>query len=147
MAEIQLYTVQAALTKAADIKTALAVSKLHFFKEGLFLSQFTTKAQLVAARCDFDGYVALGYALPLWTGPLIDPNGGAVITSPLVNLAYGPPAFPVITNQVAGWWIEDMAGNVRLAGNYDPVRPMNVVGNGWPWVAQIVEARNPAVVG
>lgn len=146
MADVQLYTVQAAIAKATNIKTALAVSVLHFFKDTLILSQFTTKAEFEANECDFDGYVGAGYPLAAWTGPLIDPNGGAIITSPLVNIAYGPAGDPVVANQVAGWWVEDAAGNVRWSGTYDPVRPMGVVGNGWPWVGQIVEARNPVIV-
>lgn len=145
MPDSQFYTQQAALAKAGEIKTALALSKLCLFKADLSPNQFTTKAELEAAECDFDGYTSGGYTLTAWTGPLIDPNGGAILTSPLVNIAYGPAEDPPVTNSVGGWWIEDASGDVRLVGTYNPPRNANMVGAGWPFVAQIVEARNPVV--
>lgn len=146
MADIQIYTNEAAAVKATDIKAALATSKLRLFKEGLVLDRFTTAAMLEAAECDFDGYTAGGYTLTAWTGPANDPNGGAVLTSPLVNPAYSTPSDPPVPNQVAGWWVEDSDGAVRLAGTYDPPRSLAVVGDSFPVVIQIVEARNPVGV-
>lgn len=143
MADSQLYTNGAALAKAADIKTALALSKLRLFTDALIPTRHTTVAELEAAECTYDGYPAGGFTLTAWTGPTIDPNGGAVLTSPLINPAYGPAEDPPMSNDVGGWWVEDAAGNVRVLGRYDPPRPMGGLGSGFPVVIQIVEARNP----
>ncbi len=142
MADYQLYTNQAAITKATDIKAALALSKLRLFKSGFVPTRFTSRAQLEAQECDFDGYTPGGYTLTAWTGPIQDPNGGAIITSPLVNPAYGPAGDPAVGNDVGGFWVDDADDNVRLVGIYGDARPMQVVGDGFPVVLQIVEARN-----
>jgi hypothetical protein len=138
----QFYTQEAASTKATGIKTALALSKLRFFKDSLSPTQFTSKASFEAAECDFDGYTTGGYTLTAWTGPLNNPGGGAVITSPLVTSAYGPAGDPAVTNQVGGWWIEDATGNVRLVGTFQPSRPQVQVGDGIVIVIRDVEGFN-----
>ena len=147
MPDNQFYTVEAATTKAAAIKTALALSKLLLFKQGLNPTQFTTKAEFEAQECDFDGYTAGGYVLTAWTGPLNNPGGGAVITSPIVNSVYGPVGTPPVTNQVGGWFIEDATGNVRLVGTFDPPRPMIQVGDGIVLVVRDVEGFNIVLAG
>lgn len=139
--DTQIYTKEAQNVKASMVKLALALSKLRLFDDSLTLTQFTTKAQLLAAESVFDGYTPGGYVLTAWLGPLNDSGGGVVITSPLVHLAYGPAEDPVVTGLVGGWWIEDAAGAVRIAGTYDPPRVMTQVGDGWDFVAQLVEGR------
>ena len=143
MPDTQLYTTQAASAKAAAIITTLANSKLRLFKSTLVLTQFTTRAELLAAECNYDGYPEGGYELDEFTGPINDAGGGAVLTSPLVNPAYGEPSDPPVGNEVGGWWIEDSEEKVRVAGRYSPARPIQVPGDGFPVVVQIVEARNP----
>src|SRR5215472_975059 len=106
MPDSQFYTSESAFTKAAVIITELATSKLRLFQSSLVPNQYTTKAQLVAAECTFDGYTSGGYALTAWTGPLTAPGGGAIITAPLVTPAYGPPGTPPVTNSVGGGWVE-----------------------------------------
>lgn len=149
MADRQFYTAQAAMAKALDIQTALATSKVRFFKSpDLTPNAFTTRAELLAAECDFDGYTAAGYALAAWTGPATTPGGGATLTSPVVNPAYGPAGAPPVTNAVGGWWVEDATAptpQVRIVGVYDPVRPMGNVGDVITWIDQVVEGKNPAV--
>src|SRR5204862_5977856 len=100
VADTQLYTNESAITKAGEIKTALALSKLRLFKEGLSLTRFTTITQLEAAECDFDGYSAGGYTLTAWTGPTAPSGGGALLTSPIVNPAFSTPSDPPVGNQV-----------------------------------------------
>lgn len=143
MPDTQLYTREAAMAKATEIKTALALSKLRLIKEGLVVTQFTTKAAMVAAECDFDGYTPGGYTLTAWLGPQWNEGGGARITSPMTNVAYGPAEDPPVTNSVGGWWIEDASGDVRTAGNFDPVRLLQAIGDAFQFINQIVEARNP----
>lgn len=147
MPDTQLYTQQAAARKASLIITSLALSKLRLFKEGLSVTQFTTKAALVAAECDFNGYTSGGYTLTAWTGPVNAPGGGSILTSPMVNVAWAnPDDDPVVSNSVGGWWVEDATGNVRVVGTYSPARLAQAVGDGWPVVIQIVEAKNPVAV-
>lgn len=138
-------TLEAAFTKATAMKTALALSKLRLFQSTLIPTAFTTKAQLVAAEATFDGYTAGGYALTAWTGPLNGDTGGAVITSPLVPVAYGPPGTPPVGNSIGGYWVEDATGEVRLVAVYSPARNLSAVGQGWPIVVQDVEGVNAPI--
>lgn len=142
MADSQFYTQEAAMAKATTIKTALALSKLRLCQDPFTPNPQTTKAQLVAAEAVFDGYPDGGFALTAWTGPLTDPNGGADITGPLVNVAYGPAGDPPATAMISAGWVEDATGNVRFVFIYNPSRPLALVGDGWPIVPQLVEARN-----
>lgn len=143
MPDTQLYTREAAAAKATEVKAALALSKLRLIAEDLVVSQFTTKVALVAAEADFDGYIAGGYTLTAWAGPVFALEGGAVLTSPLVNVAYGPAGDPPVTNTIYGWWIEDASGDVRTAGNFFPPKLLQAVGDGFSFVDQLIEARNP----
>jgi hypothetical protein len=146
--EIQLYTKEAAQTKAGKVLTLLALSKLRLFKSALGTPTVnTTKAQLVAQECDFDGYTGGGYTLTAWTGPGFNGDGGSVITSPITMVAYGPAADPPVTNTIGGWWIELAAGAVWLVGTFDPLKNMGVVGDAFPLVVQIVEAKNSPIPG
>ena len=142
MPDSKLYTVASALAKAADIQTALAVSVVRFFADTLVVTENTTRTQLLAAEIASDGYTPGGYTLTAWGDPLKSAEGGAVITSPLVQIAYGPAGDPIATAAVGGYWIEDATDNVRLVAQYDPPRALAVVGDGWEWVEQIVEGRN-----
>lgn len=152
MPDTQFYTNEAAFAKAAKIQTSLATSKMRFFDSALLPSPtvFTTRAQLIAAECTFDGYTAGGYPITAFTGPANTPGGGATLTSPVVNAAYGPAGTPPVTNAVGGWWIDDdgtPTPNVRLLGTFDPVRPMGTVGDMISIVVQIIEGRNPPPSG
>lgn len=152
MPDNQIYTNQAAFAKAGYIKTSLATNKLRLFDSAKLPSPtvFTTRADLIAAECTFDGYTAGGYSLTAWTGPANTPGGGATLTSPIVVAAYGPPGSPPVTNAVGGWWIEDASAptpQVRLLGTFDPVRPMGSVGDMITLAVQMIEGRNPAPTG
>lgn len=147
MPDTQLYTQEAAARKVVLIIASIALSKLRLFKEGLSVTQFTTKALLVAAECDFSGYTAGGYTLTAWTGPITASGGGAIETSPMTNVAFvDPDPDPVVGNAVGGWWVEDATGNVRVVGTYSPVRLIQGPGDGFSVVVQILEAKNPVSV-
>lgn len=145
MPDTQFYTKEAALAKAEDIKTALAVAKLRLFQSSLVPNSATTRVQLLAAEANFDGYTAGGYTLTAWTGPNINLGGGAILTAPLANPAFSAPSDPPVTNVIGGGWVEDAANAVRFVFTYDPPRNMLQVGDGWPIVAQIVEGKNGGV--
>lgn len=140
-----IYTREAAMAKANVVKASIdAGAKLRMFKSGLTLTQFTTRDQLLAAECDFDGYTAGGYTCAPFTGPLISTAGGAELQSLLVNVAYGPAGDPAVGNDVGGYWIEDdeTTPRVRIAVQYNPARNLAAVGQGWGIVLQMVEGRN-----
>jgi hypothetical protein len=144
MPDYQIYTNEAANTLAAEIIAALALSKLRLGQSTVTVNRFTTRTELRNAECNFDGYTAGGYALAAWTGPGSAPGGGAKITSPLKNIAYGPAADPPVTNEVGCWWVEDAAGLVRTVGVFDPPRLMQAVGDIIDFVDQMVIGKNPS---
>lgn len=144
MADYQFYTRQAGLRKATLIITSLALSFLRLTKGPFIPTAFTTRDELLAAEADYDGYPAGGFPLAAWTGPTADPNGGAVLTSPLVNATYGPAGDPPVGNSISGFWVEDATSNVRLVGVFDPPRSLAELNQGFPIVVQIVEAVNVA---
>jgi hypothetical protein len=144
MPDYVLYTDQAATEKATVIKTSLATSKYRLFKSPLIPTRFTTKDQLVAAECDFSGYTAGGYSVTAWLGPTNNPQGGALINTPSINVIGIQPEDPdpFVPNTVGGFWIEDTSGDVRLVGVFSPVRPIAVAGDGFIDVVAIVEGLN-----
>jgi len=146
MGDTKLYTLEAAMTKGAEIILALALSKMRLFKSGLIISQFTTRAELRANEANFNGYTAGGYPLAAWTGPIFYPAGGVIISSPLVNVAFSGPTVPPVTNSIGGCWVEDASGDVRIVIQFDPTKSLAVLGDGFPAVIQIVEAFNMAAV-
>lgn len=146
MPDTRLYTREAALAQGTELKTALAAAKLRLCGSAIVITEFTTKVELEAAEAAFDGYVPGGYPLATWLGPLLDPAGGAVVTSPMVNVIYGPAEDPPVTANITAWWIEDASGDVRLVGQYDPTRPLVTVGQGWQFISQVVVCRNPTIV-
>ncbi len=147
MADRQLTTQEGALRQAALMITSLAMSKLLLLKGPITLTEFTTKAALLALQADFSGYTAGGYSIASWTGPTKAPGGGGLISSSLVNIVIVPPEDPdpIVGNTLYGWWIQDATGNVRQAGVFDPPRPMNEVSDQFPFVEQMVFGKNPTV--
>lgn len=144
MPDSKFYTRQAAIKKATNIQTALALSKLRLFDAPFVPTESTVKTELEAAETHFTSYPDGGYALTAFSAPLNDPAGGAVITSPLVNISFGVPELgdEPVSGNIGGYWIEDAGGVVREVAIYDPPRPLAVLGDGWQWVEQIVEGRN-----
>lgn len=142
MADSQFFTTEAALNQATLNKAAFAGSKLRLTKAPFTPVPTTDRATFLANECDFDGYPAGGYAIAAYTGPLNFAGGGAVLTSPLVNIVYGPAGAPPVGNSVSGWWIDDTTPAVVASGSYGPPRSVANVGDGFPWVDQIVLFRN-----
>lgn len=138
MSDRTISTNEAAITEAADIKAALALSFLRLFDSTLVPEVTTTLAQLEAAEITLTGYPAGGYPITAFSGPLLVSGGGAVITSPLVHVAYASGA-PV---SIGGGWIEDAGGDVRRVIIFDPPRTLAVVGDGFDVVRQLLYGRN-----
>ncbi len=138
MSDRALYTNQAALAEANVIQTNLALSKMRLFLSTLVPTVLTLKSELVAAETTLVGYPAGGYALTAWAEPIFAPGGGAVITSPLINVVYASGA----EQSIGGYWLEDAAGDVREVFIFDPLRVLAQVGDGFPVVAQLGYGRN-----
>lgn len=145
MPDTQFYTRQGAIAKATATKTTLALAKLRLTKDPFTPTQFSTKDELEAGEADFDGYTAGGYTLTAWAGPQNNLGGGAAITSPLVNIFWGPAGDPPVTNVITGWWIETAAGAVWLAGTFDPNVTMGSVTDAINFIRQIVEGLNVTI--
>jgi hypothetical protein len=133
-----LYTDQAALAEANVVQTNLAASLLRLFDQTLVPTSITTKTELEAVETTLVGYPAGGYPLATWNEPVFAPGGGAVITSPMIQVVYASGASVAI----GGYWVEDAAGSVREVHIYDPPRSLAQVGDGWPVVAQLGYGRN-----
>lgn len=138
MPDRTIQTYESSLTEAADIKAALALSKLRLYNETLNPDVTTTLAQLEAAETTLTGYPAGGYTMTAWTGPLLAPGGGAAITSPVVHVAYASGA----AVSIGGAWIEDAGGDVRAVCIFDPPVPLAVVGDGFEFIRQLIYGRN-----
>jgi hypothetical protein len=149
VADRTIYTNECALNEAEVISLSLAnpaatptptVGKLRFFDAPLVPDVTTTQAELVAAETLLGGYPAGGYDLDDFGNPLLVSGGGAAITSPVVTVAFtvAPGA------SLAGGWVEDPDGDVRAVFIFDPPRPLNVVGEGFQFVRQLLYGRNPS---
>lgn len=120
-------TTEGLMKDGAAFQTALALSKMRLFKSTeMNLTENTTKAQLVAAECDYDGYAAGGIAVTALNDPFIDESGGVVVLSPVVQFNYVDDVGHV-ANTVGGFWLEDAAGVVRISGEF--ATPQNMAGN------------------
>lgn len=138
------YTLEATLQNATEKQTALALSKVRLFKSSLTPTPSTTKADLVAAECDYDGYTAGGEAITAFLDPLLDPAGGASITAPTVQFAWSHVATDV-GNLVGGAWLEDAAGKVRLVMPFAEDVPMEGPAQGFPLNLKIGEPTGQAI--
>lgn len=140
MADRTIATNEAAIAEAAVVQDSLVDSFLRLFDGTLVPEVTTTKAQMVAKETTLTGYPVGGYDIAAFTGPLLVSGGGAVITSPVVSVAYASGAEATI----GGGWIEDAGGDVRRVLIFDPPRPLAVVGNGFDVIRQLLYGRNTA---
>lgn len=139
MADRTMYTNESALNEAAAVKTDLALSLLRLFDETLIPDVLTTQADMVAVETALVGYPVGGYPLTAWLGPLLAPGGGAVITTPVVHVAYASGAGV----SIGGGWIETATGEIRCVFVFDPPRPLAFVGDGFEFIRQLFYGRNP----
>lgn len=142
MPDTQFIPATAATVRANALKTRLVASKLRLIGDGYIPTVNDSVETLEEHEIAFDGYPAGGYALAAWTGPINAQGGGAVITSPIATVTYGPAEDPPVTGIASGWWIETAAGVLELAGTFNPTRPLQADGQGFPFFAQDVEGKN-----
>ena len=143
MAATQFVTQEGAVLRATRLQTALIASKLRLLAAPFIPTPYTTKAQLEANEIAYDGYPVGGYDIAAWSGPNTGLGGGAIITTPAIAVAYGPAEDPVVTGTASAWWIENATGGVEMVGTFDPNESLGAVGEGFVFVTQDVEGKNP----
>lgn len=136
------YTQEAARTKSALVKAALAASKVRLFKASFTPSPASPRSEFLANECDFDGYPAGGVAVAALTGPINNPTGGAAVNTPLVNFAWTLDT-DAVGNMVGGYWHETGAGALYTYVRFPSAVPMAAVGDGIPLVITYVDGDNP----
>lgn len=117
------------LATATAMRTALAASILHLFKSGFSPTPSNVLADYTAQECDFDGYLAATIAA--WNAPILAPDTGYMIGSPLVQFAWEHDTDDV-GNDVGGCYLVDSLGVLRLAIVFTQPIPMQVAGQGLP---------------
>lgn len=114
------------LTVAGWAVTALAASVIKAFKAPFVPTPFTSKADLVANECDYDGYASITIAA--WNDPGFAAAGGSSIDSGYFQFEY-LDGMTHVSNNVGGFWIETATGDVIVVGVYDTPVPMEQNGN------------------
>lgn len=134
----QVFPNQGTQKIAALVQTALALSKLRLFKSTITdVSSDTTRAELLAAECDFTGYPAGGVEIEAFLNPLLAPIGGSSIDWPTVQFAIASPY--TVTNTVGGWWIETAGGILIACGTFAGGGiPLVSAGQGFPLSGSLV---------
>ncbi len=123
-----LFPFTGGLTLSAQLRTYLALSTTHLYQQSLSLLPTITKAALVAAEADYDGYSAL--TATTWNPPYLNQGGGVAISP-------GDQQFSFVfgagrTNTIYGAWIEDAAGNLIAVSALDAPVAMVMNGNAIP---------------
>jgi hypothetical protein len=122
---------------AGLVQTELALSKLRLFKSTITnVGSGTTRAQLLAAECDFTGYPAGGKSITAFLDPLLAPLGGSSIDWPTQQFAAADPY--TVGDVVGGWWIETATGDLIACGTFTEPIPIGEAGQGFPLSGSLV---------
>lgn len=115
---------------AGLLETALAACEIHLFKsgEGIVIGPSLLLADLVAAKADYTGYLEITVAAML--APVLNPLGGGSTTTGTQQFATAAPY--TVGNSIGGGWIQDAAGVLLMAWDYDPPRVMAGAGDAIP---------------
>lgn len=138
MPDSTFVTTEQAFNQADVLKDALALSKLRFFDETLTVDVNTTKAMMVAAETTLTGYPAGGYTLTAFLGPSLSALGGAIITTPITEVAWA--SGDAVT--LGGAWIELAGGESWITFKFDPKRTFSTIYDVMEFVRQILQGRN-----
>lgn len=114
---------------ATLVQTALVNSVVRLFQDTITPTPSTTQAELIAEEADFSGYAAITVAA--WLDPATDPSGNSSTQFPTVQFATtGSP--PAIGNQIGGFWVETVGGDVMQIIIFDAAVPMDFFGAALP---------------
>lgn len=140
---IQQVPLAGATFLAALDKAALAASKLHLFTTNYTPTPNDTLTALEAIEATFSGYTAGGYALSAFTGPFYGNNGGVIIISPQISVAFITPGEgDPVDNVVTGWFLVDSTGNLVADGAFTQTQPLQNPGDGFPITIALVVGSN-----
>jgi hypothetical protein len=139
MPDYTIITQEQALNRATIFQSNLAESKLRMLQT-VIVGPSTNRTTFLANEANFTGYPVGGYNLAAWAGPGLVPTGGAVITSPQVQVAVVPVNGVVnVTNVLTGYWVENSSNETLLAAVYSPNRSMAVLTDQFPQAVQDIE--------
>lgn len=122
------------MAMGAELKTALASSKMRLFKSEIVSLVGITKALLEASEADYDGYTPGGVTVTAFNDPFKDDNGSVLVTSPVTQFNFVDADPTEETNIIGGAWLEDAAGIVRAVVLFDDAEPMETNDNSIPVV-------------
>jgi hypothetical protein len=125
---VQFFPLEGCRESADEMRTVLASSVLHLFTDALNPDPSTPLADYTAAEADYTGYAA--ETLTAWHPPILAPGTGYMIGSPLVQFEVG--ATPTTTNVIAGCYLVDAAGDLRMTVIFTSPVPMQLDGQGIP---------------
>lgn len=107
----------------------MASSVMHLFKSTFTPEPSSPLSEYTAAECDYDGYAPI--TLTTWLAPILAPDTGYMINSPLVQFTYDFDTLGT-GNTVGGCYIVDAGGKNRIAVIFTAPIPMQVDGQGIP---------------
>jgi hypothetical protein len=110
---VQFFPLEGCRESADEMRTVLASSVLHLFTDALNPDPSTPLETLTA-----------------WHPPILAPGTGYMIGSPLVQFEVG--ATPTTTNVIAGCYLVDAAGDLRMTVIFTSPVPMQLDGQGIP---------------
>ena len=126
---VQFFPLEGCLATANALRTTLANSVLHLFREPLVPDPSTPLVDYTAAEATYDGYTAA--TMNAWNVPILAPGTGYMIGSPLVQFTW-VSAGPDVGNVIAGCYLVDAAGKNRLTVIFTDLIPMQQAGQGIP---------------
>lgn len=126
----QFLSLSGALGTAGREKTALASSHVRLFKTSLVPNTATPLADFASNEADFDGYPAGGIVITAFLDPILDPEGGYSIGSPVVQFETDPAE--ATPNLIGGWFLVTAGTLLYGYGTYSTPVPMQVPGQGLP---------------
>jgi hypothetical protein len=143
MPDTIIISTENSLNRAEIMQTELIASKLRFVQAPYVPSLASNRTALLAAEANFSGYPTGGYNLATWAGPGLVSTGGAIITSPAVQVA-GAANESVngvlnVGNTLTGWWTETADNVTLITAAFAPNRSMNLLTDQFPYLVQDVE--------
>lgn len=120
------YPLSACRLMCEELQTALAASVCHLFVDGFTPTPSDLLAAYSAVEADFSGYLE---ATIDFNDPILSEGVGYMIQSDWMQWAFDPtPGTP--TNNVAGLYLVDAGGDLRLTIIFDELVPFQVDGQG-----------------
>lgn len=123
----QFFPLEGCLTTATEVKTAMASSTMHLFKDSLVPDPSTPTSDYTAAEADFDGYAEI--TITNWNAPILAPGTGYLISTPLMVFTWTFDTDSV-GNLIGGCYCLDAATKNRLVVIFDESIPMQMAGQG-----------------